>query len=156
MKKLVLSLLIAVATVATAVALPPTETQVKNYKTQIQSYLRSEGYAPSIDSDGDISFKYQGDGYWIRVSSYDDGYCVDLWTMKGCKSFRTYDVWNGCNNVMSQLKYVRLYTTNENKTVIIEYEWFCPTISDFKLFFNDALLVITTADTRLQNFLNDK
>ncbi|MDR0313927.1 MAG: hypothetical protein LBI14_10050 [Treponema sp.] len=35
------------------------------------SFLRQEGYEPSIDSDGDIKFMYQGDIYYI-VIDHDD------------------------------------------------------------------------------------
>jgi hypothetical protein len=35
------------------------------------SYLEEEGYAPSIDSDGDITFKIEGRNYYIIVDEDD-------------------------------------------------------------------------------------
>ena len=40
-------------------------------RDNIMSYLREEGYQPSIDSDGDIKFKRQGDIYFVDVSDKD-------------------------------------------------------------------------------------
>jgi len=40
-------------------------------KKQLQdmyvSYLRGEGYSPSIDSDGDVNFTAQGQSFYIEV-----------------------------------------------------------------------------------------
>lgn len=38
------------------------------------SFLRTEGYAPSYDSDGDIQFKKEGYLYYVIVKDIDDGY----------------------------------------------------------------------------------
>ena len=40
-------------------------------RDEIMSYLKSEGYQPSIDEDGDIKFKRQGDIYFVSVSDKD-------------------------------------------------------------------------------------
>lgn len=48
-------------------------------RDNIMSYLREEGYQPSIDSDGDIKFKRQGDVYFVSVSDNDSSpYFVQL------------------------------------------------------------------------------
>ncbi len=44
----------------------------QNLRSSILSYLRSEGYQPSIDEDGDIKFKRQGDVYFVIVSNKDE------------------------------------------------------------------------------------
>ena len=58
-------------------------------RSEIQSYLRAEGYLPEIDSDGEIKFKKEGAVYYVsfraadenpmyatlfRVFSYPEGY----------------------------------------------------------------------------------
>ena len=43
----------------------------KKIRDEIFSYLKSEGYQPSIDDDGDIKFKRQGDIYFVCVSDKD-------------------------------------------------------------------------------------
>ena len=41
-------------------------------RNSIQSYLKSEGFQPEIDDDGDIKFKRQGDTYFVKVSATDE------------------------------------------------------------------------------------
>lgn len=37
-------------------------------RNSLKSFLQSEGFVPTIDSDGDIKFKRNGDTYYILVS----------------------------------------------------------------------------------------
>ena len=37
-----------------------------------RSYLAEEGYAPKIDDDGDVRFKYEGGSYFISVEEKDE------------------------------------------------------------------------------------
>ena len=37
-------------------------------------YLRDEGYAPQIDQDGDVLFKYEGGKYYILIDEKDEMY----------------------------------------------------------------------------------
>lgn len=36
-------------------------------RSEIQSFLKQEGFMPEIDSDGDIKFKREGNTYYIRI-----------------------------------------------------------------------------------------
>lgn len=55
-------------------------------RNNIMSFLKDEGYQPSIDSDDDIKFKRQGDTYFISVSDNDSSpYYVTL------KKYFAYD-----------------------------------------------------------------
>lgn len=38
------------------------------------SYLREEGYAPQIDQDGDVMFKFEGGKYYILIDAADEMY----------------------------------------------------------------------------------
>lgn len=38
-------------------------------RNDIQSFLKTEGFQPSIDSDGDIMFKRQGKTYYVVISA---------------------------------------------------------------------------------------
>lgn len=40
-------------------------------RSNIEVFLREEGYMPSIDSDGDIAFKKEGDKYWVIIDKRD-------------------------------------------------------------------------------------
>ncbi len=41
-------------------------------RSDIQNYLRSEGYMPEIDADGDIKFKKEGSIYYVSIRSADE------------------------------------------------------------------------------------
>jgi Bacterial Ig-like domain (group 2). len=49
--------------------LNPDQSKLRN---DIKSFLQQEGFVPSIDSDGDIAFKSEGNSFWISVSAEDD------------------------------------------------------------------------------------
>jgi hypothetical protein len=38
------------------------------------TYLREQGYAPSLDSDGDVNFKFEGGNYYISIDEADSDY----------------------------------------------------------------------------------
>ena len=40
-------------------------------RSDIETFLKEEGYVPEIDSDGDIKFKKEGKVYYIEVSKVD-------------------------------------------------------------------------------------
>lgn len=40
-------------------------------RSNIETFLREEGYMPAIDSDGDIAFKKEGDKYWVIIDKRD-------------------------------------------------------------------------------------
>lgn len=66
MKKLVLALLMTLCTLGAL--------RAQSLQSDIMSFLRTEGYAPSYDSDGDIQFKKEGYFYYVIVKDIDDGY----------------------------------------------------------------------------------
>lgn len=41
-------------------------------RSDIKYFLQQEGFVPSIDSDGVIAFKSEGDSFWISISAEDD------------------------------------------------------------------------------------
>jgi hypothetical protein len=43
----------------------------QDLQNMYMTYLRNEGYVPSIDKDGDIEFKVQGDYYYVIVNDDD-------------------------------------------------------------------------------------
>ncbi|MBO4658041.1 MAG: hypothetical protein J5637_00305 [Prevotella sp.] len=53
-------------------------------RNNIMSFLKEEGYVPTIDEDGDIQFKREGDVYFISVSESDSApYYVELMKLYG-------------------------------------------------------------------------
>lgn len=44
-------------------------TQQKQLRASIQSFLKEDGFTPSIDQDGDLAFKIEGKTYYISISA---------------------------------------------------------------------------------------
>lgn len=132
-----------------ATAATTTGEDVDNYKASMMSFIRSEGYVPKIDSDGDIEFKHDGDAYWAQVSAFDDGYYVTVATYTGVDGYDRCKVCKTMDLTMADLKFVRLYTTADHSQVKVSYNWYCVSIADFKRMFDTALSVVSAADSKL-------
>lgn len=125
-----------------------TDEDVENYKASINSYVKTEGYMPRIDSDGDIAFKHDGDPYWVQVSSYDDGYYVTVMTATSVEGRSITKVRRAMDETMRGYKYVRLYSSSDGSVVTVSYSWYCLSIVDFKRMFSNALSVVSLADSQ--------
>ena len=70
MKKILLSFLLAIISVGAAYAdeLNSEQTQMRQ---QIFDYMRTQGYSPSISTDGDIDFTYDGLHYCVNIYGVD-------------------------------------------------------------------------------------
>ena len=71
MKRILLSLFVAIIGLG-AVAEDDVTGNARSMRTQIVNYIRNEGYNPSVDDDGDIMFRYEGDNYYIQCQNYGD------------------------------------------------------------------------------------
>lgn len=132
----------------------PTDEDVDNYKASIISFVKTEGYMPKLDSDGDVAFKHDGDSYWIQASSYDDGYYVTVMTMTSVEGQDITKIRKAMDETTRGLKYVRMYSSPDGNVVTISYSWYCVSITDFKRMFSNALSVVSTADARfIKNLL---
>lgn len=71
MKRLIIVILCFFANIGLLCAqeLSPSQTKLRN---DIKTFLQQEGFVPSIDSDGDIAFKYEGSSFWVTVSPEDE------------------------------------------------------------------------------------
>ena len=72
MKRFIFLFVISFLTCSMAFAQKTFSTEQKVLRDKIMSFLKTEGFQPSIDSDGDIRFKRQGDVYFVCVSATDD------------------------------------------------------------------------------------
>ena len=121
----------------------PTEAQAKAFKNNIVTYLQQLGFRAFIDSDGDVEFKQDGASYWVLADPYDNGYYVRVMYQASITNFNYIDVLKANNETMQDYKYGRCYTVNSNKSNRIETTWYCATIGDFKVFFENANSVVT-------------
>lgn len=70
MKKLLLILCLLPITVSTFAQKQFDEAQLK-LRSNIESFLQEEGFMPTIDNDGDIQFKKEGEKYYVIIDVRD-------------------------------------------------------------------------------------
>ena len=70
MKKNILLFVIALcmATVAMAQSGKSFNSSQLSLRNGITQFLKNEGFQPTLDDEGDIKFKYQGDVYFVTIS----------------------------------------------------------------------------------------
>ena len=71
MKKITTILACLLLCVSTAIAQRQYSAAQEKIRTDIMNHIELLGYAPSIDSDGDIKFKHEGKTYYVKVSDTD-------------------------------------------------------------------------------------
>lgn len=120
------------------------------FANQVSTFLKGEGYAPSIDSDGDVKFKYQGDTFYVTPEEYDDGFYIKLFGFMGCADTSRRGILESCNKVESGLKFLRCYVTNDGENIIYECAGYFSNLYQFKLMFPNFMDVLQKADDRLK------
>jgi len=147
MKKYIIAFVALLACTFTMTAAEKTQRE-QSFAKQISDFLRAEGYQPSIDDDGDVAFKYQGDKFWVSVEEYDDGYYVKLFSVMSAEDTNRRGVLEACAQTMAAYKYVRCYPVKSS--IIYECTSYFSNLYQFKLLFPDLMQVLTYSDKKLQ------
>ncbi|MBQ9177275.1 MAG: hypothetical protein IJ139_10490 [Bacteroidaceae bacterium] len=71
MKKLSITLVLMTLVCGMAFAQKSFNSTQKQLRDNILSYIKAEGFQPTIDDDGDIKFKRQGDVYFVIIGEKD-------------------------------------------------------------------------------------
>ena len=119
-------------------------------KSQLQemyvSYLKEQGYQPSIDSDGDVVFKAEGRNFYIDVQEKDLGYFrivyPNFWEIES--TAERLKAFEAASYATRTTKTARVYLTSDDDTSI-DACIFIGKIEDFKLHFRRMLDVILIA-----------
>lgn len=148
MKKLFCIILFVAAGYATSFAQKSYNSGQQAIRDNIESFLKGEGFQPSIDSDGDIKFKRQGDVYFINVSDKDSSpYYVRLQ-----KYFSYGEKWTKTKITLSapeinQYKMIKLVTTDDS--FYLDAQMFVNNASAFTGVFNRILSAMDAAEAEL-------
>lgn len=105
MKKLTLLLLMLFCAAGTL--------RAQNVKSDVMSYLRNEGYAPSYDEDGDVMFKVQGYTYYAFTRDSGMGHSYVEVRVQFATD-QPLDKLIAMANDLNRNKYICKYTAYEN------------------------------------------
>ncbi|MDE7161026.1 MAG: YbjN domain-containing protein [Muribaculaceae bacterium] len=143
---LALALLIMGAVCSEAAAKTTSES---NFSNQVLNFLKQEGYMPSIDSDGDVKFKSEGDTYFVIAHDYNDGWYVKIMGLMGAEGVNTRAVLEACNATVAEYKFVRCYYRAQNSDIVYECAGYFTGIEQFKALFEDFMSILKNADSML-------
>lgn len=131
--------------------------EASRFKTNLISFLREEGYVPTVSNDGKtVNFKREGENYWIDLS----GAMPVQVTMHiggfGNKDANTLAILLACNEVNRDKYYVKTYVDDfgENGSTIISIEIPCHTAEEFRYVFNDCVRALASAKNDVQDAYN--
>lgn len=152
MKKLFFSLMMMVLSILSVSAAELTGQQLK-LRSDIVSFLRREGYSPEIDSDGDISFKKEGESYYITVSATD----IDPYYVTINKIYSLTDADDALklaylSNKVANYKAVKLEVYK--KSFIVSIEMFMVDLKHFTGTFDKHIRVLSGVTSSLADWIN--
>ena len=150
MKKIISILTFAVLLGTFAFAQKDFNSAQFSLRSDVVTYLKSEGFQPSIDDDGDIMFKRQGDTYFVIISATDDNPMY----IQLAKYFNYNDSFTRTKatllaNEISLYKMCKL-TASENK-FSLACQMFVRNSSAFTSTFYRMLEVMDAAESELSN-----
>jgi hypothetical protein len=141
MNKLFLSVCILVFSVGFITAQTKSELQ-----EMYLSYLREQGYAPFLDSDGDVNFKIEGGNYYISVNEKDPAYFrivyPGFWKIESEEERREASA--AIMSVNYTTKIAKMYITPWDNTTIVA-DVFLNTPADFNRHFSRMISTIQLA-----------
>jgi len=111
MKKLILAALMTVLACGAFAQKP-------SVKTVMFDYLTNEGYVPSYDGDDDITFKSEGDRYYIEYTQESKFWYVEISTYYDTDGFDTETVLTAANAVNASYKVVKAALISDNRLCV--------------------------------------
>lgn len=113
-------------------------------------YLREEGYAPKVDSDGDILFKYEGLTYCIFAAEDDKPYfriaLPNFWSIDSEDERRK--VIAAANETTASIKVGKVFTVGNNVWASIEL--LLDPIESFSKVFQRSLVILSACIQRFR------
>lgn len=108
----------------------------KQMQTMYVDYLKAEGYSPTIDDDGDVSFKKEGLTYYILVNDADQEYFtivhLNFWEIESKEELA--QAYVAAVKATRDTKIADVFVRKDEKDVGIEAEIFINKPEDFKKF----------------------
>lgn len=153
MKRILFTLIALIASLGTFAEVTG---EALTFRNQIKSYLSQEGYVPTIDTDGDIAFKYEGSKYFISVDNYGEMVYVTVSYYMNAEDTNSTLLRRVANDVERGLKLVRIYLTQNQQTLILECAAANTSIAEFRRMFYNYMEILTLAKERVTDGYNEE
>lgn len=141
MKTMALALLLTLSAVPVC-AKSLTQAQ-RTFLNNISSFLREEGFAPSIDGDNSLAFKKEGVSYWIDIDESNPFYLEFHHSGLNCTDADMGAVLQACNKTNLNKKCAKVALGPNG--VAITVELFCHSAEEFKYVFYRSIKALDVA-----------
>jgi hypothetical protein len=122
------------------------------------SFLSTEGYSPSIDSDGDVAFKKEGRPFWIEVNENDLEYFrvgyLGNYALDYEYEVRQFPI--ALNYASRITKVAKAYSVDDGGRFMISAEIFITKPEDFSIVFNRMLSAMNRARENFIEKMNEE
>lgn len=116
----------------------------KTFRTNIQGFLREEGFATSIDNDGSLCFKKEGTSYWIDVLGDKLFYVTFHREPIGTEDASSTNILKAINDVNTNIRAIKCCYMNDHVSLAIES--YCYVAEDFKYVFYQYLGILEASN----------
>ena len=116
----------------------------KTFRSNIQSFLREEGFAPSVDNDGSLCFKKEGTAYWIDVLGDKPFYVTFHREPLGTDNAPELAVLKAINDVNTNIRAIKCCYMKDHVSFAIES--YCYVAEDFKYVFYSYLSILEASN----------
>jgi hypothetical protein len=122
----------------------------------ILDHLSQEGFRPTVEEDGDIGFKYQGEQLWIQVGEFDSMYYRIMgYSLKITSADEVKYAYIAASRTSQHFKVVKAYLTLNEQHVSVCIEAFSASATDFISILEKSINLVVAGRAKLnQDFTN--
>lgn len=124
----------------------------KAFRSSIMSFIREEGFSPSIDEDNSLAFKKEGELYWIDIADGSPFYIEFHRIGLKCNDANKNLVLQSCNEANKKVKCVKAIMGETSVSLVIEL--FCHSVEEFKYTFYKSLKELDNAYSTVKEYYN--
>jgi hypothetical protein len=134
----------------------PAQVTKETLQNRYMEYLRGEGYAPSIDNDGDVRFRYEGGTYYIIILEDDAEFIrvlyPNFWEIESNDELAR--AYKSASYVNRTTKIAKVFVNRNEDDVSIVGESLLAGQDDYKSWFRRILSAIGTARRDFREDMN--
>ena len=125
----------------------------KAFQSSIMTFLREEGFMPSIDEDNSLTFKKEGILYWIDIAENSPFYIEFHRNGLKCEDANMQSVLQACNMANRKVKCVKSIMGETSVTLVIEM--YCHSDEEFKYIFYKSIKDLDLAYSAVKDYYSD-
>ena len=126
----------------------------------LKDFIADEGFRTSIDSDGDLQFKYEGWTFWIQVDKKDEEFIKILlpnfWKIESDEE--KSKCYKAASKLSCEYKVAKIYVVEykDAPNVCASMEFFIPDVEFFKKIFLRSARILAAMEKEFASVVTAK